>query len=177
MATGRITRAQILDATLAIAEEKGLGAVSMRAVARRLGVTPMALYHHVASKQDLLDGLVERLLEELPIPDADLPWPERLQTMGSGLRAAARRYPDAFPMLLRRPATTPASLRARDVVYGALRDAGIPAALVPRAERLLSTFMIGFAASEAGGRFAHHDPAALDADLAWLEDVVRSLLP
>jgi AcrR family transcriptional regulator len=176
MARRRLTRAQILDATLALAEDDGLAAVSMRAVARRLGVTPMALYHHVGSKQDLLDGLVERLLEELPLPDPDLPWPERLQAMGAGLRATARRHPDAFPMLLRRPATTPASLRARDVVYGALRDAGIPAELVPRAERLLSTFMIGFAASEAGGRFAHHDPAEIDADLDWLEEIVRSLL-
>jgi hypothetical protein len=125
----------------------------------------MALYHHVGSKQELL------------IPDPDLPWPERLRAMGAGLRETARRHPDAFPMLMRRPATTLATLRTRDVVYGALRDAGVPAELVPRAERLMSTFMIGFAASEAGGRFAHHDTTDLDADLAWLEALVRSLLP
>jgi AcrR family transcriptional regulator len=148
----------------------------MRAVADRLGVTPMALYRHVGTKQDLLDGLVERLLEELPVPDPDLPWPERLRVLGSGLRATARRHPDAFPMLLRRPATTQASLRARETVYAVLREAGVPEGLVPRAERLMSTFMLGFAASEAGGRFANHTTADLDADLAWLEGLVRGLL-
>jgi AcrR family transcriptional regulator len=167
-----INREDVLDETLALAEERGLHAVSMREVARRLGVTPMALYRHVGDKQGLLDGLVERLLEELPLPDESLPWRERLRALGAGTREVARRHPDTFLMLLRRPATTPASLRRRETVYAALRDAGVPEELVPRVERLMSTFMLGFAASEAGGRFAHHDPAVLDADLEWLEGLV-----
>src|SRR3954468_21340281 len=116
-----INREAVLDATLALAEERGLDAVSMRAVAARLGVTPMALYRHVGDKQGLLDGLVERLLDELPDPDPSLPPEERLRSLGGALREMARRHPDAFLMLLRRPATTPASLRARERVYGALR--------------------------------------------------------
>jgi AcrR family transcriptional regulator len=167
-----LTRAQILDATLQIAESDGLNAVSMRAVARRLDVTPMALYNHVEDKQALLDGLVERLLEELPVPDPRLPWQDRLRSLGAGLRATARRHPDAFLMLLRRPATTPASKKRRDLVYEALRDAGVPDRDIPRVERLLRTFMLGFAASEAGGRFAEHDRETLDADLAWAQDLV-----
>ena len=140
----------------------------MRAVAAEVGVTPMALYHHVRDKQDLLDGLVERLLTELPIPDPSQPWEQRLRAMASSLRATAARHPDTFLMLLRRPATTPGARQTREAVYAALRDAGAPEALIPRLERLLSTFMIGFAASEAGGRFAAHEPAELDADLEWL---------
>jgi AcrR family transcriptional regulator len=171
-----LSREQVLDATLALAEERGLDAVSMREVARRLGVTPMALYRHVGDKQGLLDGLVERLLDELPTPDESLPPDERLAALGRALRETARRHPDAFVMLLRRPATTPASLRARERVYAALRDAGVPEDLVPRVERLVSTFMLGFAASEAGGRFAHHAPEVLEADLAWLEGLVRGVL-
>jgi AcrR family transcriptional regulator len=167
-----INREDVLDATLALAEERGLDAVSMREVARRLGVTPMALYRHVGDKQGLLDGLVERLLDELPDPDPALPWRERLRALAAGTRATARRHPDAFLMLLRRPATTPASLRRRETVYAALREAGVPEELVPRVERLVSTFMLGFAASEAGGRFAHHDTAVLDADLAWIEGLI-----
>ena len=167
-----LTRTQILDATLDIAGAQGLDAVSMRAVARRLGVTPMALYNHVSDKQELLDGLVERLLEDLPVPDPDLPWTERLSALGASLRDTARRHPDAFLLLLKRPATTPASKRRRELVYVALADAGVPSDLVPRAERLLSTFMLGFAASEAGGRFAGHDRESLDADLAWAQRLV-----
>jgi AcrR family transcriptional regulator len=171
-----INRDAILDATLALAEERGLDAVSMRAVAARLGVTPMALYRHVGDKQGLLDGVVERLLDELPSPDASLAPDERLRELAGALRSTARRHPDVFVMLLRRPATTPASLRARERVYAALADAGVPEDLVPRVERLVSTFMLGFAASEAGGRFAQHSRATLDADLAWALEVVRGAL-
>jgi AcrR family transcriptional regulator len=171
-----INREAVLDATLALAEERGLDAVSMRAVAARLGVTPMALYRHVGDKQGLLDGLVERLLDELPAPDASLAPEERLAAMARALRETAQRHPDVFVMLLRRPATTPASLRARERVYAALGDAGVPEELVPRVERLLSTFMLGFAASEAGGRFAQHSSDVLDEDLAWAGGLIRRAL-
>lgn len=170
--TAPLSRPQILDATLALAETDGLAAVSMRGVAARLGVTPMALYRHVGDKQGLLDGLVERLLDELPDPDPALPWRERLSTLAEGTRAVACRYPDAFALLLRRPAATPAALRRREAVHAALRDAGVEEALIPRLERLLSTFMLGFAASEAGGRFGAHARETLDADLRWLESQV-----
>jgi AcrR family transcriptional regulator len=164
-----IDRARILDATLALAEEEGLDAVTMRSVAGRLGVTPMALYRYVGDKQGLLDGLVERLLDELPAPDPALEWPDRLRAMSRGLREAARRHPEVFLMLFRRPAATPQARRTRGGLYDALRDAGVPEDALPRAERLLSTFYLGFAASEAAGRFGGHDTATLDADLAWLE--------
>jgi AcrR family transcriptional regulator len=175
-----LSRELVLDATLELAEERGLEGVGMRAVARRLGVTPMALYRHIDDKQALLDGLVERLLEELELPSADLPWKQRLLGLAGALRATARRHPDAFLMLLRRPAATPAALRRRDAVYTALRDAGVPDPLVPRAERLLNTFILGFAASEGGGRFSGVRRDELDADLAWafenaLEPLLRSL--
>src|SRR3954468_4228686 len=63
-----IDRRLVLEASLAIADADGLDAVTMGAVARRLGVTPMALYRHVANKGDLLDGVVESLLDEIPTP-------------------------------------------------------------------------------------------------------------
>jgi AcrR family transcriptional regulator len=168
-----ISRHDVLSAALELAETDGLEAVSMRAVAERLGVTAMALYRHVDGKDDLLDGLVEQLLDELPLPAEDLPWDERLRALGSSVRQAASRHPGAFGMLLRRPASTPAARRPRDAVYAALREAGVPDELVPRAERVLSTFMLGFAASEAGGRFAGHDPATVEADLAWVTALIE----
>jgi AcrR family transcriptional regulator len=162
-----ISRKDILDETLALADESGLGAVSMRAVASRLGVTAMSLYHHVGDKDELLDGLVERLLAELPLPDPSLPGEQRLHALASSMRNAAARHPDAFPLLLGRPVVTAAALAVREVVYAALRDAAVPDELVPRVERLLSTFVIGFAASEVGGRFAAHDQAVRDGDFEW----------
>ena len=162
--------------TLALAEERGLGAVSMRGVADRLGVTPMALYHHFGDKRALMDALVERLLAEIPIPAPELPWRERLLELAASLRATARRYPDAFPMLFQRRAATPQALARRDAVYAALRDAGLPESLVPRVEGLVSTFVLGFAASEAGGRFSGRSEAQLDDDLRWLEESLVDLV-
>src|SRR5262249_58475082 len=64
----QISREDVLRASMAIADSGGLGAVTMQAVARRLGGTPMALYRHVANKADLLDPLVQGLLTEVPPP-------------------------------------------------------------------------------------------------------------
>lgn len=147
---------EILDAALAIADEHGLEAVSMRALADRIGVTPMALYRHVKDKAALLDAMVGRLLATLLPPEAaeDQAWDERLTAFAYAFREMAQRHPWAAHLLFSRPAVTPDAVRAVDTIYSALIEAGVPEPEVPRLERLISTFVIGFAASEASGRFA-----------------------
>ena len=151
-------RQEILDAAQALADEKGLGAVSMRAVAERTGVTPMALYPHVGSKAALLDGMLGRLLADMLPPDtaAEPPgdWRQRLRTIAYHARGLALRHPWAAALIFSRPSVTPDAVRVVDQIYAALLDAGVPEADVPRVERLVSTFVIGYAASEAGGRFS-----------------------
>ena len=169
MPAPRLSRMLVLDATLALASERGLASVTMRAVAGQLGVTPMALYRHVGDKQGLLDALVERLLLEIPLPDPGLAWPEQLHGLTQSLRAAARRHPDLFVLLFQRPATAGAALGPRNAIYRTLRQAGVPEDRLRQAERLLSTFMLGFAASEAGGRLRGVDT---DADLAVAEALI-----
>ncbi len=144
----------ILRAALAIADAEGVRAVSMRAVAQRLGVTPMALYRHVGDKQALLDGLVERLLLEVPLPNPRLGWAARLRALVDDVLVVARRHPGVFPLLLQRPAVTPGALRLVEAIFAALAEAGVPPADIPRTERLLSTYVLGYAASEVGGRFS-----------------------
>jgi AcrR family transcriptional regulator len=146
-------RQEILDIALALADEGGLGAVTMRGIAQRLDVTAMALYPHVASKDDLLDGLVGRVLSELTLPDPSLPWRDRLRMIGNSMRSLARQHPAAVPLIFTRPTVTPDGLRVVDAIYAALLDAGVPADQVARAERLVSTFVLGYAISEASGRF------------------------
>jgi AcrR family transcriptional regulator len=168
----QIDRAAVLAASLQLADEEGLTAVTMHAVADRLGVTPMALYRHVANKADLLDGVVESILLEVPLPDPGDPWPDRLRALARGTRMAALRHPEVFPLLLRRAAATPGARRTRDVVYAALREAGLAEEDVVQLERLLATAVLGFAASEAGGRFAALSASQLDADFARLQDML-----
>jgi len=157
-------RQQVLDAALAIADEKGLDAVTMRAVAARVGVTAMALYPHVKSKDDLLDGLVGRLLAELSLLDPAKPWQDRLRELARSAREAGRRHPAVMPLLFTRPAVTPDAVRVVEAIYQALLDAGVPDAEIPRVERLVSTFVLGYAVS--GGRFVHRDPEQRRALLA-----------
>ena len=153
---------------MAIADEAGVDAVTMAGVAARLMVTPMALYRHVANKADLLDGIVELLLTEFPPPPAG-PWADRLAGLSDVIRASAQRHPSVFPLLLQRPVTTPRARQARDVVYSALIEAGVDKVRLAQAERLISTAILGFAASEAAGRFRNHSRRQLDADFAQLQ--------
>ena len=164
----------MLRASLAIADTEGLDTITMQSVADRLGVTPMALYRHVDNKNDLLDGVVESLLDELPEPADDLSWVEQLAHMGNALRATARRHPAVFPLLLQLPVNTPRPRRRRDLVQEALRAAGVAEEDVARAERIVSTIVLAFAASEVSGRFAVHSRKTLDDDYAALEAFISA---
>jgi hypothetical protein len=137
----------------------------------------MALYRQVAGKADLLDGLVEMLLLEVPTPPAG---PHRfvapLTAMADGLRQVAHRHPAVFPLLLQRPAITPAAKQTREAVYVALAAAGVPAERVAGVERLVSSAVLGFLASEVGGRLAHHPRPLLDDDFARLKDLLADFI-
>lgn len=168
----QIDRIAILECSLAIADDDGLDAVTMTSVAHRLGVTPMALYRHVDNKRDLLDGVVESLLDEIPTPPASLPPDQQLRAMGDALRTIARQHPAVFPLLLQLPATTPRSRERRDRVQQVLREAGVSDP--ERGERIVSTVMLGFAVSEVSGRFADHSRSTLDGDYEMLEVFINA---
>jgi AcrR family transcriptional regulator len=167
---------EILDAAIAIADEHGLEAVSMRSVAERVGVTPMALYPHIGSKTALLDDMYGRIVGELLPGQHDRGTGlERLQSLARRARTLLRQRPWIVTLMFARPSVTLDGLRGTDFVYQALLDAGVPEADVPRMERLVTTFFFGFIASEAGGRFgtassaaAREARASLTADLPGL---------
>ncbi len=163
----------VLEAALAIADERELESLTMSAVADRLGVTSMALYRHVSNKADLLDGIVELLLAETSPTLAESPFEDRLAQLARSVRDVARRHPAVFLLLLQRPAVTPAALSARDAVCRALVEAGLDTKEAAQMERLLSTAVLGFAASEAGGRFARHSRRQIDADFDVLLEMLR----
>lgn len=178
-------RQAILDAALAIADEHGVDAVSMRAVADRVGLTSMALYPHVGDKAGLLDGMVDRLLGEVAPPDPALPWRDRMRALARSMREVATRHPATAQLLFSRPAVTPDAVHVVDLIYQALLEAGVPAADVPRVERLVSTTLLGYVISETGGRFsagrlnprarrahlANVDLPGHDAVAPWLDEV------
>jgi AcrR family transcriptional regulator len=142
----------------------------------------MALYRHVEDKDALLDGLVGRLLAEVRLPEPGRPWRDALGLVARELQALARRYPSVAPLLLTRVYVAPDAVRVVDAMYALLADAGVPEHEVPRVERLLSTFLLGYtvsAANDAFWRSTHADPGLwdreLDADVADLVALVERL--
>lgn len=148
-----ITREQVISTALQISDEQGLDAVSMRSVAANLSVTPMALYARVSGKEDLLDGLAEALLADIDLPDDDLPWDERLRCLARAARATGRRHPAALLLLLQRPVVAPQGHKVTEALFSTLRDAGLNDEQVLQYEQLVSTWLLGFGASEVSGRF------------------------
>jgi AcrR family transcriptional regulator len=145
---------EISKAALEIADEQGLAAVTMRSVARRVGLTPMALYGHIGDKEGLLDSMLGQLLSEISLPDEAGTWQERLTILANEARTLAKGHPGAIGLVFARPSVTAGAVRVVDAVYVALLDAGVPPDEVPRVERLLSTVVLGYATSEANGRFS-----------------------
>ncbi|GAA5191934.1 hypothetical protein GCM10023322_50430 [Rugosimonospora acidiphila] len=162
-----LNREKVLTAALALAGEEGLEGLSMRRLAKALGVEAMSLYNHVANKSDILDGIANRVLAEVRPADPALPWAERIRVTALGMYQALRRHP-VVPLSLAtdqaNPATTQA-LRPLDDLVGALYEAGFDDAGVRQAlggvsglvfgSILLST--AGFARPPAPGDVEHHE--------------------
>lgn len=146
-------RRLILDQALALVDERGLAAMSMRAVAERVGLTSMALYPYVGGKDALLDGLVDLLHLELGSrhgdDPADIDWRLRLRALGRAVRALSRRHPGAYPLLLNRPSPGNSWLTA--ALRATLHDARVPADEVPRLTRMICAFLLGYTTGEITG--------------------------
>jgi AcrR family transcriptional regulator len=151
-------REEILDVAVSLADERGIEGVSMRAVAERVGVTPMALYPHVGGKTGLLDAMVGKLLAELPPAGEPMDGRRYLRELARTARKLVQRHPWAATLLFARPAVAPDAVGTVDRIYVALLKMGVPGAEIPRLERMVSTFIIGYAASEVGGRFESLNP-------------------
>jgi AcrR family transcriptional regulator len=175
-------RRLILDQALALVDERGLGAMSMRAVAERVGLTSMALYPYVGGKDALLDGLVDLLHLELGTAyegdPAGIDWRQRLKALGRAVRALARAHPGAYPLLLTRPSAGAAASWLTAALRGTLHDAGVPADRVPRLARLICAFLLGHTTGEVTGGLPGVDEpgwatGAADEFDADLDDLIR----
>ncbi|GAB3141765.1 hypothetical protein GCM10027290_15030 [Micromonospora sonneratiae] len=144
-----LTREAVLEAAMTLADREGLAALSMRRLGAELGVEAMTLYHHVASKDALLDGLVERLFAEAAPPwFTGLSWREGMRGYAYSLRAALLAHPNVVPLVVSRPAMTPQNLRIMEDGLGALTTAGFPLDAALDAVYSLSDFVVGHVATQ-----------------------------
>jgi AcrR family transcriptional regulator len=144
-----LTRERVLRAAVALADREGVGSLSMRRLAKQLGVEAMSLYHHVAGKQALLDGMVDLVFGEIELPAADGAWKAAMRRRAVSAREVLGRHPWAINLMESRRSPGPANLRHHDAVIGCLRQAGFPVALTAHAYSILDAYIYGFAVQEA----------------------------
>jgi AcrR family transcriptional regulator len=142
-----LSTARVLHAAVALADEAGLEAFSMRGLAQELGVVPMALYKHVANKGELLDGMIDIVFGEIEVSCADLDWRSAMQRRAVSTREALQRHNWAIGMMeSRHPG--PANLRNHNAVMGCLRNAGFSFETAIHAYSVQDAYIYGFALQE-----------------------------
>ena len=139
-----LTRDRILRAAVRLADRRGIEALSMRALGRQLGREAMSLYNHVAGKDDLLDGIVEMVIGEIPLPGQDTDWREAMRSRASRAREVFSRHPWAPRLIDSRLSGGPQRLRYFEAVLGTLRRAGFGVELAARAFSLIDSYLYGF---------------------------------
>ena len=146
---GSLTRDEIIKEALALLEQEGPGALSMRRLADRLGVTPNALYTHVRGKADLIDGLIDQVYAGLTLDlDHSGDWTQQLTTLSQQIRKHLLAHPAVVPYALQQPGLGPHSLRLGEAIYNVLRPAGFSDQAVVGTVYALLTYILGFVALE-----------------------------
>jgi AcrR family transcriptional regulator len=140
-----LSRDRVLGAALALADAGGLESLTMRRLGEELDVGPMALYRHVANKDDLVDGLVDLVFTEIGLPSTEADWRTSMRERAISLRDVLLRHRWAIGLMESRRNPGPANLRHHDAVIGSLRAAGFDMAMAAHAYSLLDAYIYGFA--------------------------------
>jgi AcrR family transcriptional regulator len=142
-----LNTARVLEAAVALADETGIDGFGMRRLAQELGVVPMALYKHVANKDELLNGMIDIVFSEIEAPSVDADWQGALRRRAISTRDALRRHSWAIG-LMETAAPGPANLRNHNAVMGCLREAGFSFQTAIHAYSVQDAYIYGFALQE-----------------------------
>ena len=143
-----LSRDRVVEAASRVADGGGLTSVSMRNVAKELGVEAMSLYHHIAGKDALLDALADRIFAAMELPDLDDPWRPAMAARAASARAVLSAHPWGLGLIQSRRHPGPALLRYHDTVIGCLRRGGFSVALAAHAFSVLDAYVYGFVLTE-----------------------------
>ena len=150
----RLSRERVVDAATALADEKGVHGITMRAIASRLGVEAMSLYNHVPGRESILDEMVDAVFREIDLPNPSIDWRPAIRDRAVSARSALRRHPWAVGLLDSRSKPGPATLRHHDAVLGALRRGGFSVAMSAHAVSMIDSYLYGFVLQESSLPFA-----------------------
>lgn len=167
-----LTRDRVLDAAIRVADRGGAEAISMRRVARELGVEAMSLYNHVPNKDALLDGVVDAVFAAIELPDIECAeWREVIRTRSYSARTVLSRHSWALGLIDSRRNPGPATLRHHNAVLGVLREAGFSLPMAAHAVSLIDSYVSGYVLQEA------NLPVRTPADMAEVAGNLLDHLP
>jgi AcrR family transcriptional regulator len=140
-----LTRERVLRAAIELADHAGLESLTMRKLANELGVEAMSLYNHVASKDDLLDGMIDIVFSEIEPPATDVDWKTAMRKRAVSTREALARHRWAIGQMEGRSSHGPANLNLHNAVLGCLRTAGFSMEMTVHAYSVQDAYIYGFA--------------------------------
>jgi AcrR family transcriptional regulator len=144
-----LSRDRVLQGAITVADAGGIGGLTIRSLAQELGVKPMSVYHYVANKDEILDGIVDLVFSEIELPELGGNWQSEMRRRANSARRVLRHHHWAIALLQSRINPGPATLRHHNAIIGALRGAGFSVELTAHAFALIDSYVYGFALSEA----------------------------
>jgi AcrR family transcriptional regulator len=144
-----LSKQRLVVEAVRIADREGVHGLSMRRLAGELGAGAMSLYHYVASKDELLDAMIDVVFDEIELPAATTNWQSAMTRRAHSAREVLVRHPWAIVLMESRTTPGPANLRHREAVIACLRLAGFSIVMATHANWLLDSYVYGFALQEA----------------------------
>jgi AcrR family transcriptional regulator len=144
----QLSRDRVLAGAIRVADTGGIGGLTIRTLAQELGVKPMSVYHYVANKDEIIDGIVDLVYGEidLPVPGGD--WRSEMRRRANSARRVLAQHPWATPLLQSRLHPGPSTLRHHNAFIATLRASGFSMELTAHAFALVDSYVFGFALSE-----------------------------
>lgn len=155
-----VNRDRVLERGVAVADGEGLEAVTMRRLARELGVEAASLYHYVSGKDEILDGLVDMVSAEIELPSRADGWQPAIRQRAHNTRAVLRRHPWAVALMASRTTPGPGTLRLLDAGIGCFREGGFSVQAAAHAISAVDSYVHGFVLQEVNLPFRNESELA-----------------
>ncbi len=139
-----VSRERVLRAAVALVDERGIEALTMRDLAGRLGIEAASLYNHVSGKDDLLLGMADLVIAEIDLPSEGTGWREAMRRRAMSARQLFARHPWAAALIDTRMQAQPSGLAYADRVLGTLLRAGLSPAVAGNAFLVLDSYIYGY---------------------------------
>jgi AcrR family transcriptional regulator len=159
-----LTKERVLRAAVRLADERGLESLSMRRLAKELGVEAMSLYNHVQNKDEILAGMIDLVASEIELPSDEADWKAAVRRSAISSRDALLRHRWAAGIWMSSQSGGPAHLRRADWQLRTLREAGLSKELTYHAFHVLEAYVLGYTLQQLSFPYKMEDLAGLAAN-------------